>query len=520
MQIICVSKGAYSAGQELAQNLAKNLGHLCVSRGELVEAATNEGISVGKLEMAMVRGRGFSQRLALERDHYLAFSRAYLCERALSESVVYHGRTGHLLLPGVGNVLRIRAVQDVESRIAQVMKELTLEREAATRYIQDVDADRERWVRNMYGVAVDEPVNYDFTVTLQQLGVANAASALMASAQLPDFQLTPASIRVLEDLYLGARARMALARDENTYRAAVKVRADRGVVTVNYLPQDSDAAPHIRRVLEGLPGLDDLRITMATATLLWIQEQFHAHSDVYEKVVEIATKWNAAVELVRLAPESAKPTELPAAEPAAGTAGNPLGQRQTHNGGIEEDEPDREIEDGGVGATLDELAGAGRAGGGKSVYGGQQDLIEALDRGFPYTLVVVGEAFLSKAHAARVRATRDLRSFLADRIRAPVVTADELGEQYLFGRRDILRTVIFLAITALLFFLVFSNQEWVLAFMANTGWYADAVQNTFLSRFDWLPKIVVSLALVLFIPLVAYSYGRVTGAFMKLIKME
>jgi len=147
MQIICVSKGAYSAGEELAQSLAQKLGHLCISRTELIEAATNEGIAVGKLEVAMLRGRGFSQRLALERDHYLAFSRAYLCERALNESVVYHGRTGHLLLPGVGSILRIRAVQDLEARIGQIMRELALEREKATRYIQDVDADRERWVR-------------------------------------------------------------------------------------------------------------------------------------------------------------------------------------------------------------------------------------------------------------------------------------------------------------------------------------------------------------------------------------
>jgi hypothetical protein len=101
-----------------------------------------------------------------------------------------------------------------------------------------------------------------------------------------------------------------------------------------------------------------------------------------------------------------------------------------------------------------------------------------------------------------------------------VVTAEELGEQFLFGRRDILSTVFFLAVTAALFFLVLTNQESILAFMANTGWYAEAVQGTFLSRFEWLPKIVVSLVLVLFIPIVAYSYGRVTGAFMKLIKME
>ena len=81
-------------------------------------------------------------------------------------------------------------------------------------------------------------------------------------------------------------------------------------------------------------------------------------------------------------------------------------------------------------------------------------------------------------------------------------------------------TLVFLAVTVVLFFLVFSNQEAVLAFMANTGWYAEAVKGTFLGRFEWMPKLVVSAVLLLFIPLVAFSYGRVTSAFMKLIKME
>ncbi len=516
MQIICVSRGTQNAGRDLAQSLCKKLGHLCVSREQLIDAATSEGIAVGKLEMAMVRGRGFTQRLALERDHYLAFSRAYLCERALNESVVYHGRTGHLLLPGVGNILRVRVVQDLEARIRQVMRELSLERERAVRYIEDVDSDRERWVKNMYGVSLEEAVNYDFMLNLQHVGVENASSALVATSQLPDFQLTPVSIRLLKDLFLGATARMALARDERTYRAAVKVRADGGVVTVSYLPQDAGIASDIQRVLDAVPGIADLRITMATATLLWIQERFQPRSDLYDKVVEIATKWNAAVELVRLAPEAERPQQGGVMEAGAG----PHALEGEADGGIEEDEPELESDDGGVTSTLDELALAGRAGGGRSVFGGQRDLVEALDRNFPYTLVVVGEAFLSKAHAARLRATRDLRSFLSDRIRAPVVTGDELGAQYLFGRRDILRTAFYLLFTVALFYLVLTNQEVVLAFMAHTGWYADAVRGTLLGRFEWMAKGLVSVVLVLFIPLVAYTYGRVASAFMKLIKME
>jgi hypothetical protein len=291
------------------------------------------------------------------------------------------------------------------------------------------------------------------------------------------------------------------------------------VVTVSYLPQDAEAAPFIRRVLEKVAGISDLRITMATASMLWIQEEFRPGSEIYGKVVEIATKWNAAVELVRLAPEAAHPDEGSMIQEEAGFV-TPGAEGREYDGGIEDDEQAPDTDDGGLSATLDELALVGRAGGGRTALGSRQGLLETLDRSFPYTLVVVGDAFLSKAHAARIRATRDLRSFLSEQIRAPVVTADELGEQYLFGRRDALWTVFFLALTTALFYFVFTNQEAVLAFMANTGWYAEAVRGSALARYDWLPKALVSVTLVLFIPVVAFSYGRVASAFMKLIKME
>ena len=134
--------------------------------------------------------------------------------------------------------------------------------------------------------------------------------------------------------------------------------------------------------------------------------------------------------------------------------------------------------------------------------------------------MVIGDVFLSKGHAARLRATRDLRSFLSDRIKAPVVTADELGSQYLFGKRDIVRTAAFLLLMLIIYFQVFTHQEPILAFLAHSGWYADAVTGTFLSRFDWMSKVIVSLAVFLFVPIVAYFYGTVTRAVLKLIRME
>ena len=59
-----------------------------------------------------------------------------------------------------------------------------------------------------------------------------------------------------------------------------------------------------------------------------------------------------------------------------------------------------------------------------------------------------------------------------------------------------------------------------LGFLAHSGWYSEAVEGTFLSRFDWMPKLIVAIAVFLFVPLVAYTYGTVTRAMLKLIRME
>ncbi len=258
---------------------------------------------------------------------------------------------------------------------------------------------------------------------------------------------------------------------------------------------------------------------MAMTNLLWIQEKFGPGTELYDQVVEIAMKWNAAVELIRTAPEeeSRSPKQEALANAPAGFVDR---NSEDYNGGIEEDHAEPPAENGGLKETLDQLASIGRSGGGRIVYGDPHQLVSTLSRTVPYTLVVVGDIFLSKGHAARQRAVRDFQGFLSEHIKAPVVTANELESRYLFGKRDIMRTAALILVTIFLYYMVFTRQEQILAFLAYSGWYAEAVENTFLSRFNWMPRIIVSLAVFLFVPIVAYSYATVTSTFLKLIKME
>ncbi|MDY6861896.1 MAG: cytidylate kinase-like family protein [Thermodesulfobacteriota bacterium] len=520
MQIICISKGTMSGGKQLAERLAEKMGFACLSREELINAATEQGIRVGKLEMAMVKPGIFNEKLSLERDHYLAFSTLYLCQKAMKGGLVYHGRTGHLLFQGVRHILRVRVLADEEYRITEAMQRLQLDRKKAQKYIKEVDEDRRRWVHTMYGISWDDAASYDVVINLAQMNVENAASALVNFAQLPDFKIPPAAKKTLEDLLLGARVRVIIARDDKTRNARVKVRSDNGRVTVTCLPQDVTLTETILEVIQKqLPDLKDIRTTIAMTNVLWVQEKFQPHTEVYNQIVDIATKWNAAVELVRLAPEEENfhEQQYVEREPVKQTLN---GDFNEYNGGIEEDTIEPENDNGGLRITLDELSRVGKSGGGRVVFGGQRELVNSLDRNISYTLVVIGDVFLSKGHATKLREARDLRSYLSDAIRAPVVTSDELGSQYLFGKKDMVRMGVYLTLTVLFYILVFTNQQPILAFLAHSGWYAEAVKDSFLSVYSWLPKLVVSIVVFAFVPVVAYCYGKVTSALLKLIKME
>jgi cytidylate kinase len=501
-QIVSVSRGSLSRGREFAECLARKLDYALLSREDLIEAAIGEGIQVSKLETSMMNPRAFTERLALERDHYLAFSTAYLCAKALEGPLVYHGRTGHLLLRNIGHVLRVRVVADEESRIKTTMARLGVSREAAHRYLTDVEEDRRTWVRSMYHASWEDASQYDAVVNVERMSVENAASALIGMTQLPEFQMTPASRRAMEDLRLGARARMRLARDPRTAPYGFAVGARNGVVTVTYQPHDLAVAEHLHPVLEGLEGLAELHATMAATTILWVQEAFDHTSETFREVVEIAGKWSAAVELVRFVPGEAAD-----AAAAAGALAPSVPPRA--EAGIEDDVEEEATDEGGLKATLDELARLGKSAGGRQVHGERGSLVASCCGAVSHSLVVVGNLFLAKDPAAKLRLTREIQDSLASRMRVPVVTADELRRRYLFGRRDVLRLVGFLAVVVALYTLILTHQEPVLTFLFGR-WSGGGLRT----------RIVVAATVFAFVPLVAYCYGAVARSLMKLIKME
>lgn len=497
----------YQGGrEELAQALAHKTGWPILSREELQERAKEVGIRVGRLEISMIKKPSQSEKLAREKDFYLAFLTSVICEKALQGHLIYYGRAGHLLLPGAGHRLRVGLTAPLDLRIQRTAQGLRMQPDQAETYLTQLDEDIDKWIRYVHHASGQDPNLFDVFFNLENMTVANAAEILHRMASLPEYQATPASTRVLKDLSLAARAEVSLALDERTRDADLKVSAENGVVTVTYPPAQEKGSEHIPQVLNDLEGCREIQCTMAETNILWVQERFQAESENFQQIIQLAQRWGAAVELMRLiSPEDTMGSEAGSGESEA----YDFGRREcplVEDGGVEDDDPEPLVSDGGLATTMEELISIGRCGGGRTVCGGYDKILERVRGDGDYALVVVGDMFLSKGHSTRTRRTRELAMSIRDRLKAPVITADELKSKFLFGPRQALTLLGFAAVIALLYVLVFTHQDQVLGFLSGPTH----------QQMKWLSPIVV----VLFVPMIAYLYGTVTELALKIINID
>ncbi len=502
MPIIFVCSVPFGGGERLARSLAEKLGYAFLSRDDVVGKANECGIPVGKLEVATVKKPAVRERLARLKERYLAVATATICEKAAEGNLVYYGRAGHFLLPGVSHVLRVRVIPEHTQRLDTVVQRTKLSRGKAETLLRDIDADIRSWVQFVHGVDMDDLHRYDLVINLEHLSIENAAMAVCGIADLPDFRPTPASRKAMEERLLQARARIKLALDERSADADLTVRSNDGVVTITYMPRQASLAPVIPQVLHDLPGCRELRCTVASTNILWIQEEFRASAATPGQLIELARRWGAAVELLRYRPDEVDEVgDTRAPEPATS------GLKPVAAGGVEEDVPetvsdsDRAFHD-----ALAMLVHSGRSGGGQSVAGSRERLVSAVNPNIPYSLVVVGDLFLKKGSAVRTRMTRELTNFLADHVKAPVIPIAELASRLRFGPAQIARLAVSVILMAALYAWVFTHQEAVLNVLAGPVHSAH-------------PWGAVALVAVL-APLAAGLNAAVTSSVLRLMKLD
>lgn len=210
MSVITISRGSYSHGNEVAEKLAQQLGHECVSREIILEASEQFNIPQLKLLKAVRDAPSILDRYRFGKQRYIAYVRAVLLQHVQRDNVVYHGFAGHFLLQQIPFVLNVRILAGKEDRIQEVIRREKVSAEEAERILAHIDEERSRWAQRLYGIDAQDPSLYDMVLNLESLRVDDAVDLIARNAKLPAFQSTPEGRRVLDNHALAAQVEAAL----------------------------------------------------------------------------------------------------------------------------------------------------------------------------------------------------------------------------------------------------------------------------------------------------------------------
>jgi len=167
------------------------LGYPDVGREVLQQAAEALGASEEAFRGKFETTPGLWARLTKAREKYVLAVQTALAEWCTRGNLVYHGLSGHHLLKGLPGILRIRLIAPMELRVRALLEshpQMTTAQ--AETFINDVDQDRARWVKVMYGEEVTNPSLYDLIINLRTHTIESACETIATAAAQPRFQIT------------------------------------------------------------------------------------------------------------------------------------------------------------------------------------------------------------------------------------------------------------------------------------------------------------------------------------------
>jgi cytidylate kinase len=200
VSIVTISRGSYSRGKEVAEQLARELGYDCVSREIILEASEESNVPETTLMRAVHDAPSVVERFTRGDERYVSFVLAALLRHAQRDNLVYHGLAGHFLLREVPGVLKVRIISDIEDRVREAMRRDGTSTKQARYTIERDDEARRRWGLHLYGADTWDSELYNMVLNIKTMTVPDAVGTILRAVQLPAFQTTSQTREIMDEL--------------------------------------------------------------------------------------------------------------------------------------------------------------------------------------------------------------------------------------------------------------------------------------------------------------------------------
>lgn len=205
MGIITISRGSYSRGVEIAEQLAKRLGYECISREILLKVSEEFNIPETTLQQAIQDAPSIFDRMKDGKKKYVAFIRKAFLEHIQKDNVVYHGYAGHFFTREIPNILKVRILANIDYRVKVLMEREKISEEEARKLLYKIDIERRKWSMYLYGVDTNVTELYDLVLNIDCIDVNTAVDIIYGIATRPCFQTTDRTIEKIKELLDAAK---------------------------------------------------------------------------------------------------------------------------------------------------------------------------------------------------------------------------------------------------------------------------------------------------------------------------
>ncbi|MGH7823737.1 MAG: cytidylate kinase family protein [Candidatus Binatia bacterium] len=258
MSIVTISHAAYSGGSAIAERVAASLNYRCVNREVLIEASRRYGIPEAKYaEVLETEGRWWERWVESLRLYRITLQAA-MCEVAQEGNLVYFGRAGQALLPGIRHVLKVLIIAPTDHRIQQVKARQGMEGESARQFLKELDRVRSRRFRALFNEDWQDPLGYHLIINSARMSGETASHVITEAVTREEFRPTPESEKAYQDLATTARVQAALITSPKTRNIILNVRTESGRVHISGILADPELEKEIVRIATGVPGVTDI----------------------------------------------------------------------------------------------------------------------------------------------------------------------------------------------------------------------------------------------------------------------
>ena len=269
MPVIFISRGTMSGVRLLVDCFHERTGLRCICREDLEKVVNRHGELATRVLEKLANATSAYDQFSELRWPYIALMRKALLEEIRAGSVLYHGYSGHLLLPTLRHFIRVRVEAPIDLRVNMTMERLGYDEKTARDYIAKEDEQRVRWARFMYGRDIRSTLLYDVVLNQNRLPLNTGCGILEYIMGTEDFQASAETQVEVERLLLASRVEVAMVTDPRTQGFEISATAgDGGVISLTgpYL-EDSELAA-VREIALGVEGVNDVRYSPGYAPRL------------------------------------------------------------------------------------------------------------------------------------------------------------------------------------------------------------------------------------------------------------